>query len=624
MPVSSRRTPSSRVRLTASLAGLVTLATGSTVAATSAHSAALTAPAYLVVTEGLTKDDAARLADSLGIGNALRPDGSFGFVDAKSFQAIPRKAVAEGVDEKGNKTLAEQLDLEALHSIRALPIEDMMGKARELVPVPKAYDVKLIGGHTSVEEADAKGNPIASTDIDTSVSFQLSLGGVPVVGPGAKIRISFGPDGAVTSLNHAARAVEPYTNVPIITPDEAQKQCATAYGKEVALGAPTLAYYAQPLAGVDYAAIPKAKLMLPHYLCHRAEDQDRESLTGRLVPATTSYLPKLELSVTGDGTTIKASVARTGGRSPFSYRWTSSTTDLLARTTSISFTRDVRRTALDERLSVEVTDANGIVVSASVVLPGGVGSATAASAGRGGVGGEFATYGIESTVSEWPCAMNSSNGFRSVMSAKGQSARFDWRGDNAWERDFADNTLGGIDNSYADNVDSVLYTGHGWPGGFTFNTNQRDTEIVPGDARWGNKDLEWLNLESCQVLRDTTGTFDHFGRWGQVFQGLHLMNGFHDNAACTGVTGERFAKYLFPETVFFFFTRDALTVQQAWAQTANEVQPAGRRYRTMSPVSNGVSNLGDYYWGQGATGPDIRPGAASFPLTSFVSISGVS
>jgi hypothetical protein len=139
-------------------------------------------------------------------------------------------------------------------------------------------------------------------------------------------------------------------------------------------------------------------------------------------------------------------------------------------------------------------------------------------------------------------------------------------------------------------------------------------------------ELEWLQLESCQVLKDTTGTNDYFARWAPTFRGLHLLNGFHTNATCiNGGTGGRFADYMFPATFLWWTIRPALTVQQAWASTANDLEPAGTRWRSISPATTGwVTNLGDHFWGQGSVGPDIAPGSAANPLIGFVAVSGVS
>ena len=105
------------------------------------------------------------------------------------------------------------------------------------------------------------------------------------------------------------------------------------------------------------------------------------------------------------------------------------------------------------------------------------------------------------------------------------------------------------------------------------------------------------------MLADTNGTHDYFSRWGGTMDGLHILNGFHTNAHCiAGGTGGRFAEYLFPT-----WYRGPLTVRNAWAQMAIDKEPAGDTYRSMGNIGSGwVTNIGDYFWGQGPTGPDIR------------------
>jgi hypothetical protein len=190
------------------------------------------------------------------------------------------------------------------------------------------------------------------------------------------------------------------------------------------------------------------------------------------------------------------------------------------------------------------------------------------------------------------------------MSSKGHTVKFDWRGMNAWETDFKKTSASGHDNDYVDAVDVQWYTGHGSPGSFTFkNDGHTDGNLTPSDARWGdNFNLEWMQLESCQVLQDTNGQNDYFQRWAPAFNGLHLLNGFHTNATCIdGGTGGRFASYLFPSG-----WRPALTVAQAWQAMANDLEPGGTVWRSISPAKAGwVTNMGDHMWGQGSVGPDI-------------------
>jgi hypothetical protein len=625
-----------RARRAALAGGLVLLAGVATTTAltpAAAHAAVAaaatqTAPAFKVVSEGLTPETAARLAAAAGIGNALRPDGSFSFVDPARYAALPQTDVAKGTDEQRRPTLSQALDLKAVEQIRVVSDADALKKAAALLPVPSAYRATRTVGHTRLDQSDAKGNVLFSKDLDTTVSSQLTLDGLPVVGPGAKQRVVFAGDGSVTQLTQSVRDLAPGGSVDIISPDAAAKACSVAYGPGVGQGTPVLGYQAPALAATDKASgTGPVKLILPHYICQPLDAKGNlpaDRFGGKLIPASPALTPTVKLTVKGDGGSVSASASAALGTAPYTYQWSSSSVVLPTESTLRANYDLAPRKGADEQLTLTVTDANGISASASVVLPGGAGSATVTSTPTG-PGGAFASNGIEQMVNEWQCAQDSANGFRSQMLGHSQTVSFDWRGYNAWERDFKDPSVGGDDSSYVDNVDAQWYTGHGNSSGFTFKSAIDDTQITPSDARWGNKDLEWLQLESCQVLRDTNGHNDYFGRWGQAFRGLHLLNGFDTSAYCIGGgTGGRFASYLFPETFLWWTTRQPLTVQQSWAQMANDLEPSGVRWRSISPATTGwVTNLGDHYWGQGSVGPDIAPGNAANPLIGYVAISGV-
>ena len=87
-----------------------------------------------------------------------------------------------------------------------------------------------------------------------------------------------------------------------------------------------------------------------------------------------------------------------------------------------------------------------------------------------------------------------------------------------------------------------------------------------------------------------------------------MLNGFHTNAYCVGGgTGGRLRRSTCSRRSSSVITiRPALTVRQAWASMAIDKEPSGVVYRSMGPIGpGGVTNIGDYFWGQGSTGPDI-------------------
>ena len=105
---------------------------------------------------------------------------------------------------------------------------------------------------------------------------------------------------------------------------------------------------------------------------------------------------------------------------------------------------------------------------------------------------------------------------------------------------------------------------------------------------------------SCQVLASPSGGGSNaVDRWGGVFDGLHMLNGFHTNAHCRNNTAGTFSAYLFGPS--------GLKIRQAWAQMANDLEPSGVSIVSMGPIRTGdfVWNFDDRFWGQGAVGPDI-------------------
>jgi hypothetical protein len=561
-------------------------------------SAAETAPVYRVTQEGMTADEGARLAEAYRIPNALQENGAFGYV-GDDFAKVPMVQAGTGKDESGRPTASQAIDRRALAQLRPIGAGEALERASWLTDLLGKTDLDLNPkvSHAKLTLSDRAGNPTSEHLLDTTVSHSFQLAGLPATGQGAKLRITFGPDGNVTQLSSAVRKLEKAGEEPIIPSDDARKACEQLYDEGVRQGEPTLGYLLPALGAVE--------TIYPSYTCNPSAEKGEQAHLQ--VPAIEGIGPKATIEVTRSGEKILAQASGDGSV----YKWSSSSTVLTDNEgEQIAYERRARgKTTDDETLTLEATDRNGLSATASVTLAGD-GSAKAETHPGGGGFGKLAVgptdVGIEQTVDEWQCAQDSAIGFKSVMAAHSIPTVFDWRGWAAFEKDFKDSSLGGWDNTYVDNVDAQWYTGHGWSGGFTFKSSIDDTEVTPADARWGDRDLEWMQLESCQVLRDTNGSHDYFSRWGGAVDGLHMLNGFHTNAYCVGGgTGGTFASYLFPRQILFW-TLPALTVRNAWAQMAIDKEPNDVVYRSMGNIGAGwVTNIGDYFWGQGATGPDI-------------------
>ena len=222
-----------------------------------------TAPAYRVVQEGLTQDEAARLADAFGVDSALEPNGAFSYV-SPSYAEVPSQKVAEGRDEQGNPTLSEALDYKALDAVKPISSDDALARAEKLLDVAGLspdFGAKPHVSHSQLTIADREGRTQLVRPLDTAVSYHLTLGGLPATGQGAKLRITFAPDGSVSQLSDTLRKVEQDREVPIISEEDALAGCAALYGKGTQQGGPTLGYYLPELTAKEASGDGSVRLL---------------------------------------------------------------------------------------------------------------------------------------------------------------------------------------------------------------------------------------------------------------------------------------------------------------------------------------------------------------------------
>ena len=105
----------------------------------------------------------------------------------------------------------------------------------------------------------------------------------------------------------------------------------------------------------------------------------------------------------------------------------------------------------------------------------------------------------------------------------------------------------------------------------------------------GQRDLEWLQLESCQVLADTNGTHDYFGRWRQAFDGpAHPQRLPHQRV----LRRRRHRRRRSPTTCSPRSSSGGrcgrrTRVRNAWAAMAIDREPNGVVYRSMGLVAPG-------------------------------------
>ncbi len=203
-------------------------------------------------------------------------------------------------------------------------------------------------------------------------------------------------------------------------------------------------------------------------------------------------------------------------------------------------------------------------------------------------------------------SQNNAGGFRDTMSGAGIPVQFHFGDAAAWERDFKDPSKGGADNAYVDDVDMVFYTGHADGDGFTFEGTNDDGFLHYNDAKWGNRDLEWLVVAACGPLQHTSGGKNFAQRWGPAFKGLHQMLAYANVSFDNQTEGRLLAEKMLGKKISWFPDKKPQKVRQAWVATATEVQPSSVIWAVMGPVSNSrYANYDDYFHGKGSVSADI-------------------
>jgi len=208
------------------------------------------------------------------------------------------------------------------------------------------------------------------------------------------------------------------------------------------------------------------------------------------------------------------------------------------------------------------------------------------------------TIGIEWVKSYHGRASNLTNtkpqaeGFYNTLSATRQ---FNWGDDLAWDQDFEQQGKGspttGTDTSWVDNVDMVFFSGHGSPGSFLFGVATDDARAKPTEIVWGNRDLEYIALDACNVLEES----GVFSRWGwPVFKGLHLMLGFHTTTGDEPDRGRILAQYL----------NAGNTVRSAWIKACQDTEGSDTQWAYLRADQAGTDTYNDHWWGKGSVSSD--------------------
>jgi hypothetical protein len=200
--------------------------------------------------------------------------------------------------------------------------------------------------------------------------------------------------------------------------------------------------------------------------------------------------------------------------------------------------------------------------------------------------------------SDLPGVIPDVNGFRSGMASYGYSSRFYWTNANAWEKDWRDCALGGIDCTQGvDRAAFVYYAGHGGPAGLGMASNKDSTWVSADNARFNS--LRWVGFASCQTLRvqGSPAGSEPIRRWFSSFRGSHMLLGFNNNMRDVAFGGRLVDNMRIPRIIGIEFPSLQQTIAQAWVNTAFQMN-AGKpayiyaRSGSVNPINNKLPKPG--------------------------------
>jgi len=209
-----------------------------------------------------------------------------------------------------------------------------------------------------------------------------------------------------------------------------------------------------------------------------------------------------------------------------------------------------------------------------------------------------------------PNSQESAEGFYDKLLAAGWNGRFNLGDDWAWERHFKRDDPGwdGWDYYYVDAVDAVWFQGHGSGGQINFNYGEGDDRELRSlnaepldewgplgwqdEGRWGDVDLEWMFLHSCETLQGGAHTEkDRNTNFAWALNGIHLICGAKTKML-NKRDGEYVARYLLEDGHY----DPARQVKGSWFLGCDINQPSGRILRV---IGEDAACGADYIWGQG-------------------------
>jgi hypothetical protein len=454
---------------------------------------------------------------------------------------------------------------------------------------------------------------------------------IPLGGPGGHLSIlltGFGDNesldpqwpgvNGIASPFHGRSLTRLAQEYPVVSQQEAIDQLRGALppGTVITPGNPGLMYY------VDHPAVTQT-VMMPMWVFTDTlvnVDGQEVDLKGLTLPGVSGFLPDVRITSPADGTiyfpgkplTVTSILSGTAG--PFTYTLSVEGGGMLSTGVAPSGTLQLplgsaplstqKGSGDNVVLHLSVIDSNGATDEDSVLLSAPLmvylplvlrdtsglraeylaapdmftGPASPAAAFTMGV--EWIQY-YNGTNPDLPGVPPDANGFYNSLLGQGWTGRFNWGNNSAWEKDWRDCSLGGIDCTLGvDRAEFVYFSGHGSPARIYFGVNKDSYNFFGGNARFQN--VRWAAFSSCQTLR--AGPYVGTGNppltyWFNAFQGAYMLLGFHSNMGDLAFGGPLVDNMRVP-MLLGFIPMPGLqrSIREAWVLTAFEMNAGKPAY----------------------------------------------
>jgi len=633
----------------------------------SSSNVSFTMPTYNYVnrTPGINEQELVNVADYLSTTfNISRKEfkienGTLSYFDPAAYGAIPMNTVpAKDIPSiyktgEETQTVFDALMINKLREIKCMPSERAIEYCNEIIKrlnlENSSMKMTLKTNNTKFQLVFAKGiegTPIeyGTFDIDTKVVGRFTLNGIPVEGSGAKFVVNFNERQPTNVHIYMSKfTIGPLINIQ--TPENSISNHYVSNVKNARINA-RLVYHAPDfLLSNGQSGLVPATSLLPAYIAGGEFINNKGQISNLLekyIPAVNDYSHISSVSITTtavlnkDNTytinvvgTIVAesellSITVSSGNNTESIPWIYDTNSNWVPGTNNNGLSVAKQSdgLYNFRFTYICSSSNfknesNVSLNSLIIASGVNGNSVSKSDNISLVFTQQRTagttdFGIEHSISDGLGA-ELVRRYRDKM-LEYASKSYQWASSTTYENDWK---VQANYDLYVGNTDEAFYCGHGSPNGFSFENNVSDTWLNYDDipaGLWGQKDLDWVVLTSCQCLRETNSSGTQwYTRWGAVFGGLHLICGFHTNANDVSTFGRKFAMYQGARD-----GKPATPIRSAWCKANDEDQPADNVVTIMgvcggSPNSQTINyggqviqNYNDYYHGKGTgSGPDI-------------------